>query len=389
MVAGASSRCRAVKGSANWSRTTALRARSTSARDRRRRPCTHRLSSSARSYRRRSQQEALLRLLGRSRTRNRAARTSSSGESPACARGRFVPRLDEAVGRLCGPTRGGFGRDDAGYPGPTWLRKDVRRRANDPRPGARRQESGRDRCQPQGHPQSAGRSAEAGDPGRRDGLDGASLSRRGSRRRIRRMATCGSFDDRMSPHSTALADGSSPGSRRHAWLWSRDEAAGPSTSSSWTKPARCRWRTRSRSRGAANSLVLLGDPQQLEQPQKGTHPDGVGVSALEHVLGGAATMPAGPRAVPADHVAAASGDLRLHLGGVLRGQAGREARPRAPGAHGHGRLRRRRPVVGTRRTRRQPELVDRGGRRRGAARRPAARARARHWVDEKTASPVR
>ena len=43
--------------------------------------------------------------------------------------------------------------------------------------------------------------------------------------------------------------------------------------------------------GAARSLVLLGDPQQLEQPQKGSHPDGVGVSALEHVLGGAATMP--------------------------------------------------------------------------------------------------
>jgi superfamily I DNA and/or RNA helicase len=36
---------------------------------------------------------------------------------------------------------------------------------------------------------------------------------------------------------------------------------------------------------------LLGDPQQLEQPQKGTHPEGVGVSALDHVLGGAATMP--------------------------------------------------------------------------------------------------
>jgi uncharacterized protein len=43
---------------------------------------------------------------------------------------------------------------------------------------------------------------------------------------------------------------------------------------------------------AANSLVLLGDPQQLEQPQKGSHPDGVGVSALQHVLGEHQTMPA-------------------------------------------------------------------------------------------------
>jgi uncharacterized protein len=42
---------------------------------------------------------------------------------------------------------------------------------------------------------------------------------------------------------------------------------------------------------AANSLVLLGDPQQLEQPRKGSHPDGVGVSALDHVLGGLKTIP--------------------------------------------------------------------------------------------------
>jgi predicted RecB family nuclease len=42
---------------------------------------------------------------------------------------------------------------------------------------------------------------------------------------------------------------------------------------------------------AARNLVLLGDPQQLEQPQKGSHPDGVDVSALDHVLGGHQTMP--------------------------------------------------------------------------------------------------
>jgi superfamily I DNA and/or RNA helicase len=42
---------------------------------------------------------------------------------------------------------------------------------------------------------------------------------------------------------------------------------------------------------AADSLVLLGDPQQLEQPQKGSHPDGVDVSALQHFIGDAQTMP--------------------------------------------------------------------------------------------------
>lgn len=36
---------------------------------------------------------------------------------------------------------------------------------------------------------------------------------------------------------------------------------------------------------AAKSLVLIGDPQQLERPLKGSHPDGVEKSALEHLLG--------------------------------------------------------------------------------------------------------
>ena len=42
----------------------------------------------------------------------------------------------------------------------------------------------------------------------------------------------------------------------------------------------------------AKSIVLLGDPQQLEQPMQGSHPDGTEVSALDHLLGGHATIPA-------------------------------------------------------------------------------------------------
>ncbi|MET0412066.1 MAG: TM0106 family RecB-like putative nuclease, partial [Polyangiaceae bacterium] len=45
-------------------------------------------------------------------------------------------------------------------------------------------------------------------------------------------------------------------------------------------------------RGTKN-LVLVGDPAQLEQPQKGVHPPGADASALEHLLGGdALTIPA-------------------------------------------------------------------------------------------------
>ena len=36
---------------------------------------------------------------------------------------------------------------------------------------------------------------------------------------------------------------------------------------------------------ASNGVVLLGDPQQLDQPLKGVHPPGTAVSALGHILG--------------------------------------------------------------------------------------------------------
>jgi uncharacterized protein len=42
---------------------------------------------------------------------------------------------------------------------------------------------------------------------------------------------------------------------------------------------------------AAKNVILLGDPQQLDQPLKGSHPDGVAVSALQHVLGEHETIP--------------------------------------------------------------------------------------------------
>jgi uncharacterized protein len=41
---------------------------------------------------------------------------------------------------------------------------------------------------------------------------------------------------------------------------------------------------------SARSIVLLGDPQQLEQPQRGAHPEGAEVAALVHVLGGRRTI---------------------------------------------------------------------------------------------------
>lgn len=41
---------------------------------------------------------------------------------------------------------------------------------------------------------------------------------------------------------------------------------------------------------SARTLILIGDPQQLDQPTQGTHPDGTGVSSLEHILDGHHTI---------------------------------------------------------------------------------------------------
>jgi predicted RecB family nuclease len=43
--------------------------------------------------------------------------------------------------------------------------------------------------------------------------------------------------------------------------------------------------------GAARNIVLLGDPQQLDQPTQGAHPEGAGVSALAHLLGSLEVVP--------------------------------------------------------------------------------------------------
>ncbi len=70
-----------------------------------------------------------------------------------------------------------------------------------------------------------------------------------------------------------------------AWLWSRPEFAKSVAVLFVDEAGQMSLANALAVTRAANSLVLLGDPQQLDQPQKGTHPEGVDVSALQHVLG--------------------------------------------------------------------------------------------------------
>lgn len=76
-----------------------------------------------------------------------------------------------------------------------------------------------------------------------------------------------------------------------AWLWAKEAAAGAVDVLFVDEAGQMSLANVLAVSQAADSIVLLGDPQQLEQPQNGTHPDGVDVSALQHVIGGAQTMP--------------------------------------------------------------------------------------------------
>jgi uncharacterized protein len=80
---------------------------------------------------------------------------------------------------------------------------------------------------------------------------------------------------------------------------------------------------------AAKNLVLLGDPQQLEQPQKASHPEGSELSALEYLLEGHETMPEGRGLFLGEtwrlHPAICSYTSDLFYEGKLRPHAGLDA----------------------------------------------------------------
>jgi uncharacterized protein len=88
-----------------------------------------------------------------------------------------------------------------------------------------------------------------------------------------------------------LSDGSANVAGGTAWLWARPEATGAVDVLFVDEAGQMSLANVLAVCQAAENVVLLGDPQQLEQPQKATHPDGTDISALEHVLGGAKTMP--------------------------------------------------------------------------------------------------
>ncbi|MBV9761892.1 MAG: TM0106 family RecB-like putative nuclease [Acidobacteriaceae bacterium] len=75
-----------------------------------------------------------------------------------------------------------------------------------------------------------------------------------------------------------------------SWLWSRAEFAGAVDVLFVDEAGQMSLANVLACAPAGSGLVLLGDPQQLEQPQKGSHPEGSDISALAHLLDGRRTI---------------------------------------------------------------------------------------------------
>ncbi len=88
----------------------------------------------------------------------------------------------------------------------------------------------------------------------------------------------------------ALAAGDANLAGGTAWLWAREEMADAVDVLVIDEAGQMSLANTLAVCQAAGSLVLLGDPRQLDQPIQGVHPPGADVSALGHLLGESATV---------------------------------------------------------------------------------------------------
>ena len=99
---------------------------------------------------------------------------------------------------------------------------------------------------------------------------------------------------------------------------------------SWTRLGRSRSQTSSRSRGRPTASSCSATRSSSTSRSREAIPRGADRSALAHVLGRDATMPADAGPLPRNHVAAASRPVPVHVGGVLRRSSRAGAGPRRP-----------------------------------------------------------
>jgi len=90
--------------------------------------------------------------------------------------------------------------------------------------------------------------------------------------------------------AAALLNGETDLAAGTAWLWAREELRNVVDVLVVDEAGQVSLANLLAMAAAAKSVVLLGDPQQLEQPKKGVHPPGADASALEHLLGDTHTV---------------------------------------------------------------------------------------------------
>jgi uncharacterized protein len=102
-------------------------------------------------------------------------------------------------------------------------------------------------------------------------------------KRIAQTDSNGAVAEALSNREANLAGGT-------AWLWARPEMADAVDVLVIDEAGQMSLANTLAVCQAAKSLVLLGDPRQLDQPIQGVHPPGADVSALGHLLGESATV---------------------------------------------------------------------------------------------------
>ena len=90
--------------------------------------------------------------------------------------------------------------------------------------------------------------------------------------------------------AAALAAGEANLAAGTAWLWAREELAGAVDVLVIDEAGQMSLANTLAASQAARSIVLLGDPRQLDQPIQWIHPPGADVSALGHLLGESLTI---------------------------------------------------------------------------------------------------
>jgi uncharacterized protein len=91
--------------------------------------------------------------------------------------------------------------------------------------------------------------------------------------------------------AAALAAGEVDVAAGTVWAWAREDTEGLVDTLVIDEAGQLSLANAIAASTAARNVLLLGDPQQLEQPIQGSHPEGCDTSALEHLLGAHDTVP--------------------------------------------------------------------------------------------------